>query len=75
MTTKMSQVAALAMSERIAAAATEALLDWGEAINEAEALPAGALKDVATTKARLCGGEAQRLAMGLARTLRPRRTT
>ena len=66
--------AVLMLAGRIGETCAEALIEWGAAVNEAEALPAGALKDVATTKARLLGTEAMRLGMGIAAKLRPRRT-
>lgn len=62
--------AAKALAGTIQAKALDALLDWGEAINEAE-VSTGALKAVAESKARLCGGRAMELATGLASKLRP----
>lgn len=49
------------------------LLDWGEAINAAQALPGGSEERVrAEAKARRVGLDLQQLAMGLAARLRPR---
>lgn len=62
---------ATALAEQIQAQCVEAMLDWGARINHAEALPPGPEKEVATTAARLAGGEVFRLATGLAKTLRP----
>lgn len=50
----------------------EAVLEWGQAVNEAEA-STGEVKNTATLRARVCGLELQRLAMGLATKLRPNR--
>lgn len=67
------QKAAL-LAARIPEVVLEAVLEWGQAVNEAEASE-GEIKETATARARLCGLEVQRLAMGLAKTLRPNRST
>lgn len=62
---------AIQLAARIPETVLNAVLDWGEAINKAEALPEGAAKESATFLARVCGQEVMRLGMGLAKTLRP----
>lgn len=66
------RAAALAVMRQITDTVVNAVLEWGEAANEADALPEGASKEVAVLRARVAGTEVQRLAMGLAARLRPR---
>lgn len=62
---------ALALVEQIEGRVVEAVLDWGEAINATEASPEGPIKETNQLRARVAGQEVMRLAMGLAKTLRP----
>ncbi len=72
MTVDAKHIAAVALAEKIGATATEALLEWGEAVNAAETETDPEIKQVETLRARVAGQEALRLAIGLAKTLRPR---
>ena len=69
---KHDNATAALLMEQITGTVLEAVLEWGQAINEAEA-STGEIKKTATMRARLCGGEVQRLAMGIAAKLRPNR--
>ncbi len=53
-------------------AALTMLLTWGEAVNAIDTLPEGPEREAAKERARLAGSDAQLLAMGLAKRLRPR---
>ena len=52
----------------------EVLLEWGQAVNELQACKDESKKPEAEARARACGAEVQRLAMGLADKLRPNRS-
>lgn len=62
---------AVALAEKIESRVLEAVLDWGEAINATEASEEGPLKETNQLRARIAGQEVMRLAMGIAKTLRP----
>jgi len=61
---------ATALAERIHSSLVDAMLTWGEAVNDAEAHPGDSLKK---TIAQQAGLEACRLAAGVAAKLRPGR--
>lgn len=66
----VDRATATALAERIHASLVEAMLTWGEAVNDAEAHPGDSLKK---TIAQAAGLEACRLAAGVADKLRPGR--
>jgi hypothetical protein len=66
------RAAATAIAEQITSACVEAILDWGEAANAADAAPSDEHKKAL---ARAIGLRALELAMGLAKRLRPARRT
>lgn len=72
MSDTMKQAAAIAaqVNERV----MDAVLEWGQALNEMVASE-GEIKKTAELRARLCGSELQRLAMGLAKHFRPNRSS
>lgn len=67
----MTHDVAEALAQRSVDTLFEAALDWGAAVNAAEAEAPGPSKDLAVMVARLKGTELMRLATGMARILRP----
>jgi hypothetical protein len=65
----VDRATAAALADRIGATCVEALLDWGEAVNAAEATPDD---KTLSLLARAHGSRALELAMRLAEKLRPR---
>lgn len=74
MPSKTDVETARALAERLGATCTEAMLDWGEAINDYESTPEGdSCKSLKLTIVRARGGQAMDLAQKLASKLRPRK--
>jgi len=69
-----TSVAAMAIAAQVNERVMDAVLEWGQALNEMVASE-GEIKKTAELRARLCGTEVQRLAMGLAKHFRPNRST
>jgi hypothetical protein len=64
-------LSALFLLEHMQGVVIEAVIQWGEAVNAAEASPEGPIKEVNQLRARAAGSEVMRLAMGIAKVLRP----
>lgn len=62
---------ATALLDKLSGRCLQVMLDWGQAVNRAEATKDGGLKDVSLSVAQLCGSEVLKVSRELARVLRP----